>query len=209
MKTPLFYLIVTFLLAINTLQAQNNNNDVELIPKDAKLKSASMYVNPDKWYLDAGGGYYPKVNNASRAGQLSAGYRITPSIALGIGAAYWGRINLYERSAWGMGIQYRQTLWENFIAKAELGYVLKPYLNNDQLNRKLEYLAKSSTPLYYKFDFNWRIQHYLTLGVSACQTANLKFRSPLPDATTIIDNWRINAFTIQLGIALDSRDSNN
>jgi hypothetical protein len=49
----------------------------------------------------------------------------------------------------------------------------------------------------------------LTLGVSACQTATLKFRSPLPDATTILDNWRINAFTIQLGVALDARDSSH
>jgi hypothetical protein len=198
MKASLLYLTLTFLLTLTTLQAENNHIKPMHIPKDTTPKPESIHINPNKWYMDAGGGYFPRSNNSSWAGQLSAGYRITPTIALGIGGAYWGRINLYERSALGMGIQYRQTLWNYFIAKAEMGYVLKPYLNNDQLNRKLEYAPKSSTPLYYKFDLNWRIQHYLTLGVSACQTANLKFRSPLPDATIILDNWRINAFTIQL-----------
>lgn len=206
MKASLLYLALSFLLISNTLHAENSNTDPVLIPNSTTPQSESIYINPNKWYLDAGGGYFPKNKNASWAGQLSTGYRLTPTVALGIGGAYWGRINLYERSALGVGIQYRQTILSNFIAKAEMGYVVNAYLNNDQLNRKFEYAPKSSTPLYYKFDLNWRIQHYLTLGVSACQTANLKFLSRLPDATTVLDNWRINAFTIQLGIALDSRD---
>jgi hypothetical protein len=208
MKKIIFYLTLFSLLSRHTAQAQNGESTPSPTPKDSALSFApQLFINADKWYLDASGGYFPKSGNSSWAAQLGVGYRITPTIALGIGTTYWGRVGPYKRSAWGIGGQYRQTLWEDFIAKAEVGYVLKASLVNDFLNRKIAYEAKPSTPLYYKFDLNWRIRHFLTLGISFHQTLNLKFLSIFPDTSTILDTWRINAFTVQLGIALDSQES--
>jgi hypothetical protein len=202
MKRTIFYLTLIFLLAHNNVQAQNG----ESMP--APPPAPQLSINPDKWYVDASGGYFPRKDNSSWAAQASVGYRLSPTIALGIGGTYWGRVSLYKRSALGIGVQYRQVFWDYFIAKAEAGYVLKASLFNDFLDKEVEYVAKSSTPLYYKFDLNWRIRHYLTLGVSFHQTSNLKFLSRFPDTSTILDTWRINAFTVQLGIALDTPESN-
>ncbi len=208
MKAIIFYLIFTFLFSLNTAQAQKSESTPSPTPKDSALSLLpQLSINPDKWYVDASGGYFPKSDNSSWAAQLGVGYRFTPTIALGIGTTYWGRVSPYQRSALGIGGQYRQTLWDNFIAKVEVGYVLKAALVNDFLDRKIVYEPKSSTPLYYKFDLNWRIRHYLTLGVSFHQTRNLKFLSSFPDTSTVLDNWRINAFTVQLGFALDSQES--
>lgn len=209
MKAYLFSLMIIVLFTPHGLEAQNSMNSSLPIMENTNDYSERLTFNPDKWYLDVSGGYFPRNNNSSWSAQLGAGYRLSPTIALGIGSAYWGRISLYERSALGIGVQYRQIFWEKFIAKVEGGYLLKTQLSNDLLERRIEYLAKSSTPLYYKFDLNYRIRHFVTLGISVYQTCNLKFLSHLSDASTILDTWRINAFTLQLGIALDTRTSNN
>jgi hypothetical protein len=209
MKAGVFSLIIILCLTSQCLQAQNSISNTFPTSKSAKGYSESITFNPDKWYLDASGGFFLRNNSSSWSAQLGAGYRLSPTAALGIGSANWGRISLYGRSAMGIGVQYRQILWDNFIAKIEGGYVLKSQLKNDSLERRIEYFAKSSTPLYYKFDLNWRIRHFLTLGISAYQTGNLKFLSYFPDTSTILDTWRINAFTVQLGIALDTRDADN
>jgi hypothetical protein len=209
MKAYFFSLMLIPLLAPQLLQAQNSTSSAHYTSKSAKNYSEPITFNPEKWYLDAAGGFFPRNNSSSWSAQLGAGYRLSPTSALGISSAYWGRISLYDRNALGIGVQYRQILWNTFIAKIEGGYVLKSQLRNDSLERRIEYFAKSSTPLYYKFDLNWRIRHFLTLGISAYQTGNLKFLSYFPDTSTILDTWRINAFTIQLGIALDARDTDN
>jgi hypothetical protein len=210
MKKTIFYFTLIFLplLSLNSTQAQNNEKSPSPTPKDSALSFVpQLSINPDKWYIDASGGYYPKSDNSSWAAQLGLGYRIKPTIALGIGATYWGRVSLYQRSAWGIGVQYRQLLGDYFIAKAEVGYVVKAALANDFLDSRITYEAKSSTPIYYKLDLNWRIRHFLTLGVSFHQTRSLKFLSSFPDTSTVLDTWRINAFTVQLGIALDTPES--
>lgn len=208
MKKTIFYLTLIFLLSLHNAQAQKGESIPSPTPKDSTTSLVpQFFINPDKWYVDASGGYYPKSDNSSWAAQASVGYRLSPTIALGIGGTYWGRVSLYQRSAFGIGGQYRQTLWENFIAKAEVGYVLKASLANDFLDRKIAYEAKTSTPLYCKIDLNWRIRHFLTLGVSFHQTTKLKFLSNFPDTSTVLDTWRINAFTVQLGIALDTPES--
>jgi hypothetical protein len=191
-----FYLsIIVLSFGINDLSGQNRNQMDETGPN----------INLERFYLDAGGGYFPENGNASWAGQLSVGYRLKPNIALGVGAAYWGRINVYERSAWGLGVQYRQRIW-NINVKAEVGGVLKSAMYDGKLNRKMDHIAASFPTLYYKLDINWRIWHYLTLGISASQTNNLTFRRYLNDATSTFESWRINALTLQLGIALDTKD---
>lgn len=209
MKGHIFSLMVIALLCTHKSQAQNGDNSFTTFKKVAKSYSDPLSINPDNWYLDAGGGYFPADNASSLAGQIGAGYRLSPTSAVGVTGAYWGRISLYKRSAIGIGLQYRHILWDNFIAKAECGYVLKGYLQNNLLNRTIEYVAKSSTPLYYKVDFHWRIQHFMTLGITAYQSSLLKFRSRFPDAfvSPTLDSWRINAITIQLGVALDTRNS--
>jgi hypothetical protein len=205
MKAYLFSLLVLSTLIFNTLQAQNGESNFMASLKTQSTDSDPLSTDRTKWYLDAGGGYFPANNANSWAGQIGAGYRLSPNSALGIGGAYWGRISTYERSALGIGVQYRRILWDNFIAKIEGGYLIKANVNNLDVDKFMTYIAQSSTPLYYKCDLHWRIQHFLTLGISAYQTANLKFLRHLPDASTILDTWRINAFTIQLGIALDTR----
>jgi hypothetical protein len=191
-----FYLsIILFSFSLSGLLGQNRN----------QMDETGTNINLERIYLDVGGGYFPENGNASWAGQLGVGYRLKTNIALGVGAAYWGRINVYERSAWGLGVQYRQRVW-NINVKAEVGGVLKPVMFDGKLNRKMDHIAASFPTPYYKLDINWRIWHYLTLGISACQTNNLTFRRYLPDATSTLDNWRINALTVQLGVALDTKD---
>jgi hypothetical protein len=209
MRGHIFYLMLITLLCIPKSQAQNSNKSFSTAKKAVKLDGDPLSINPDNWYLDAGFGYFPATNASSLAGQIGAGYRLSLTSAVGIAGANWGRISLYQRSAIGIGLQYRHILGDNFIAKAECGYVLKAYLNNDVLNRTFEYVSKSSTPLYYKVDLHWRAQHFLTLGISAYQSSPLKFRTYFPDASVspILNSWRINAITIQLGVALDTRNS--
>ena len=201
---PTLSLILSITLSINNLYGQDKPN-VAPPPSDTSHYADAWAINFDKFYADAGGGYFPQSGNASWAAQLSAGYRLTPKIAMGVGTAYWGRVNTYERSAFGIGVQYRHQVW-NVLLKGEIGYVLKPMMYDHKLNRKMDYVAQSSTPPYYKLDINWRIRHYLTLGISATQSGSLNFRRYVNDATSTIDNWRINALTVQLGIALDSRN---
>jgi hypothetical protein len=205
MKAYLFSLLILSTLIFNRLQAQNSESSFTTPSMTKQPDSAPLSINPSKWYLDAGGGYFPANNAASFAGQIGGGYRLSPASALGVGGAYWGRVSTYQRSAMGIGLQYRHILWDNFIAKIEGGYVLKAYISNEEVDRNMTYIAESSTPLYYKCDLHWRIRHFLTLGISAYQTTNLKFIRHLPHASTILDTWRINAFTVQLGIALDTR----
>jgi hypothetical protein len=202
MKSILPLIAVTSLF-INNLYGQQKTN-IALPPADTSYY-ADTWINFEKFYADAGGGYFPQSGNASWAGQLSTGYRLTPKIGMGVGAAYWGRVNTYERSAFGIGVQYRHQIW-NVLLKGEIGYVLKPAMYDNNLGRKMDYIAKSSTPPYYKLDINWRIRHYMTLGISVIQSGSLNFRRYVNDATSTIDSWRINALTVQLGIALDTPD---
>jgi hypothetical protein len=205
MKASLFSLMAFSVLMFNRVQAQSSESNTTTSIK--QTYSDPLSTNLEKWYLDAGGGYFPANNADSWAGQIGAGYRLSSRSALGIGAAYWGRISTYERSSMGIGLQYRHNLGSNFIGKIEGGYVLNANLVNEAVDKDLTYMAKSSTPLYYKCDLNWRIGHFFTLGVSAYQTTNLKFLRHLFDASTTLETWRINAFTLQLGIALDTRNS--
>lgn len=208
MKGHSIFPLVIALISTYKPQAQNSSNSFTTTKTTNKFYSDPLSINPDNWYLDAGVGYFPADNASSLAGQLGAGYRLSPTSAVGITGAYWGRISLYRRSAIGIGLQYRHILGDNFIAKAECGYVLKGYLQNELLSRTFEYVAKSSTPLYYKVDFHWRIQHFLTLGITAYQSSPLKFRSRFPDnfVAPTLDSWRMNAITVQLGVALDTRN---
>ena len=171
----LLALILSITLSINNLCGQEKIK-VASPPLDTGHYSDAWRIDFDKFYADAGGGYFPQSGNASWAAQLSAGYRLTPKIAMGVGANYWGRVNTYERSALGLGVQYRHQIW-NVLLKGEIGYVLKPMMYDHQLNRKMDYVAQSSTPPYYKLDINWRIRHYLTLGISATQSGSLDRKS--------------------------------
>jgi hypothetical protein len=198
--------LIFFLLSINSLCGQNEKPTLPLPPLDTTHHTVFSDIDYEKIYLDAGGGYFPESGNNSWAGQLSAGYRFNPKAALGLGVAYFGRASLYERRALGLGVQYRQTIWRALNAKIEVGYVLNSMMYDHKLDKKMDYLAASSSPIYYKFDLNWRIKHYLTLGISVAQTNNLSFRRYVSDAVSIVDVWRVNALTIQLGVALDTPD---
>ncbi len=205
MKT-LSLLIIFLTLSINILCAQNEKPTLPLPPLDTSRRWTFSDIDFEKIYFDASGGYFPESGNASWAAQLSAGYRLNSKAALGLGATYWGRASLYERRALGLGIQYRRTIWRALNAKMEVGYVLNSTMYDHKLDRKMAYLTASSSPIYYKFDINWRIKRYLTLGISVSQTNNLSFRRYVSDAVSTVDAWRVNAFTVQLGIALDTPD---
>lgn len=155
-------------------------------------------------YLDAGGGYFPQRDNASWAAQLSFGTRLNNKSALGIGGSYWGRIQTYKRSALGVGLQYRLSFWDNFIGKIEGGYLLNRSMHDGVLDQDMVFVSESSRPFYYKMDINVRFLRHFTVGFSACQSGNLLFRRFAGQKSETTDSWRINAFTLQLGIALDA-----
>jgi hypothetical protein len=160
-------------------------------------------IDYDRFYIDAAVGYFPQSGNASWATQLSVGTRLNEASSLGIGATYWGRIQTYKRSALGIGLQYRRRFWENFIGKIEGGYLLNHTIYDGVLNKNMVFISESSRPFYYKIDLNVRFMNYFTFGVSACQSGSLFFRRYAGLGSETVDQWRINAFTIQLGIALE------
>jgi hypothetical protein len=170
------------------------------------LAQNSGFINYNTLYLDAAAGYYPQPDNASWATQLSVGTRLNDVSALGIGAAYWGRVQAYRRSALGIGIEYRHSFWENFIAKVEGGYLLDRTMYDDVLKNNMVFIPESSRPFYYKLDLNLRFLDRFTIGISACQSGNLFFRRAAGLGSETVDSWRINAFTVQLGIALDGKE---
>jgi hypothetical protein len=159
----------------------------------------------DLFYLDASVGYFPQRDNESWAAQLSVGTRLNEQSALGIGGTYWGRIQTYRRAALGIGLQYRQSFWENFIAKIEGGYLLDRTMYDGVLKKDMDFISASSRPFYYKIDVNVRFLTHFTIGVSACQSGNLFFRRYEGFGNELVDKWRINAFTVQLGIALNTQ----
>lgn len=201
-------LIVAATLPLSILRGQTNK-PILLPPLDTSRQRIFSNIDYEKIYFDAGGGYFPESGNNAWAGQLSGGYRFNSKSALGIGATYWGRTGIYERRAWGLGVQYRRTFWAFLNLKIEVGYVVKATMYDNNLDRKMTYFAASSSPIYYKFDAHWRVRHYLTLGISACQTRDLSFNRYVSDLISTTDVWRINALTVQLGIALDTFNSAN
>jgi hypothetical protein len=191
-----------------TLVTQQNalSKGVQSRTADAKQRTASLpALDYDLFYLDASVGYFPQRDNASWAAQLSVGTRLNEQSALGIGGTYWGRIQTYRRAALGIGLQYRQSFWENFIAKIEGGYLLDRTMYDGVLKKDMNFISASSRPFYYKLDLNVRFLTHFTIGVSACQSGNLYFRRYEGFGNELVDKWRINAFTVQLGIALNTR----
>jgi hypothetical protein len=174
----------------------------------SKEKSAAHTptINYNTLYLDAAVGYYPQPDNASWAAQLSIGTRLNDVSALGIGGAYWGRIQAYRRSALGIGIEYRRSFWENFIAKIEGGYLLNRTMYDDVLKNNMTFIPESSRPFYVKLDLNLRFLNRFTVGISACQSGDLFFKRAAGLGSETVDSWRINAFTVQLGIALEGQE---
>jgi hypothetical protein len=158
------------------------------ILSEEKSAAHTPTINYNTLYLDAAVGYYPQPDNASWATQLSIGTRLNDESALGIGGAYWGRIQAYRRSALGIGIEYRRSFWENFIAKIEGGYLLNRTMYDDVLKNNLRFLNR------------------FTVGISACQSGDLFFRRMAGLGSETVDSWRINAFTVQLGIALEGQE---
>jgi hypothetical protein len=194
----IYFLFIFYCAFLSNGIAQN----ASLISKEKSTDNTGS-INYDALYLDAAAGYYPQRDNSSWAAQLSIGTRLNEASGLGIGGAYWGRVQAYKRSALGVGLQYRRSFWENFIAKIEGGYLLNRTMYDDILKKNMVFVPESSRPFYYKIDINLRFLHYCTIGLSACQSGNLLFRRFAGSAAETVDSWRINAFTIQLGIALD------
>ena len=92
----------------------------------------------------------------------------------------------------------------NFIGKIEGGYLLNRSMHDGVLDQDMVFVSESSRPFYYKMDINVRFLRHFTVGFSACQSGNLLFRRFAGQKSETTDSWRINAFTLQLGIALDA-----
>jgi hypothetical protein len=178
---------------MNVASTENAANDPT---KDVPTHRNTLYV-------DAGGGYFPQKDNASWAAQLSFGTQLNKKSALGIGSSYWGRIQTYKRSALGLGLQYRRSFWDNFIGKIEGGYLLKQSMHDGTLHQDMIFVSEASRPFYYKMDINVRFLRYYTVGFSACQSGSMFFKRFAGQTSETFDSWRINAFTLQLGVALD------
>ena len=157
----------------------------------------------DRFYIDASAGYYPKSENASWAAQIGSGYRLNEQSAFGIGLGTWGRIQNYERSAAGIGLQYRHNYPQRLITKFEVGYLFVRTMHDNVLNRKMVYFPEKSKPYYATISAHWRVWRAVTLGVSASQTTEMFFNHYITETTVFESKWRINAFTIQLGVAFD------
>ena len=197
----LYIFISLFWTCWPTISAQNavvaaNENTAEIVSPTPNAHRNALYV-------DAGGGYFPQRDNASWAAQLGFGTKLNQKSALGIGASYWGRIQTYKRSALGLGLQYRLSFWDNFIGKIEGGYILKQAMHDGVLHQDMIFVSESSRPFYYKMDINVRFLKYCTVGFSACQSGNMFFKRFVGQKSETFDAWRINAFTLQLGVALD------
>lgn len=197
---PFFLLICVF---THSLSAQKR----AFVPTDKSAEKGTekeaTSVPYETLYFDASAGYFPQKDNASWAAQLSFGTRLNQKSALGIGGSYWGRIQTYKRAALGLGLQYRLSFWDNFIGKIEGGYLLKRTMHNGVLHQDMVFVAESSRPFYYKLDLNVRFLRYCTVGLSASQSGNLFFRRFAGLKSETIDPWRINALTLQLGVALN------
>ena len=76
-------------------------------------------------------------------------------------------------------------------------------MHDGTLNKDMEYLSETSKPIYFKLEAHWRLWRTLTLGIAATQSGDLFFKRFIDDTRTSNDLWRINALTIQLGIAID------
>ncbi len=200
-----FTLILSFCACLATMTAQNLVIAVTQNATDATTTTPETTPNAPRnaLYLDVSGGYFPQSDNASWAAQLGFGTKLNKQSALGIGASYWGRVQTYKRSALGLGLHYRLSFWNNFIGKIEGGYILKQAMHDGVLEQDMIFVSESSRPFYYKMDVNVRFLRYCTVGFSACQSGNMFFKRFAGQKSETIDAWRINAFTLQLGIALD------
>jgi hypothetical protein len=198
-------LIFSFCAAWATTAAQNRA--VSVAENAGHIKSVMPLAPPtlphNTLYVDAGGGYFPQTDNASWAAQLGFGTQLNQQSALGVGASYWGRIQTYKRSALGLGLHYRLSFWNNFIGKIEGGYILRQTMYDGVLGQDMIFVSESSRPFYYKMDINVRFLKHYTVGLSACQSGNMFFKRFTGQKSETLDAWRINAFTVQLGVALN------
>ena len=201
----LFTLIFLLCACLGTIAAQNS---VVAVTQNATETTTTTTETPpnthrNALYVDAGGGYFPQRDNASWAAQIGFGTKLNKQSALGIGGSYWGRVQTYKRSALGLGLHYRLSFWDNFIGKIEGGYILKQSMYDGVLGKDMIFVAESSRPFYYKMDLNVRFLKHYTVGFSACQSGNMFFKRFAGQKSETFDAWRINAFTLQLGVALN------
>jgi hypothetical protein len=194
--------ILFFLFCVNWVTITAQNTLVATTENTAETTSPTPHAPRNALYVDAGGGYFPQRDNASWAAQLGFGTMLNKQSALGIGASYWGRVQTYKRSALGLGLQYRLSFWDNFIGKIEGGYILKQAMHDGILGQDMIFVSESSRPFYYKMDINVRFLKYYTVGFSACQSGTMFFKRFAGQKSETFDSWRINAFTLQLGVAL-------
>lgn len=192
-----------FLLCVYSMTIDAQNTLAVPTENTAEIPLPTPNTPRNALYVDAGGGYFPQRDNASWAAQLGFGTTLNSKSALGIGASYWGRAQTYRRSALGLGLQYRLSFWDNFIGKIEGGYVLKQAMHDGVLGQDMIFVSESSRPFYYKMDINMRFLKYYTVGFSACQSGNMFFKRFAGQKSETFDSWRINAFTLQLGVALN------
>ena len=179
------------------------------------LKHPPQYVNAlhefdaTRLYFDANAGYYPKKGDASWAGQASSGYSLNDQSAIGIGVGVWGRRGLYQRTGLGAGIQYRHNFPQRLFLKGELGYLFLHKMYDNVLDKQMTYISGNSKPFYVHIAANWQFWRNLTIGIAASQSGSLYFNRVVDDNHTTKDLWRINAFTIQLGVVFDKNVNND
>lgn len=199
MKSTLTFFLL-FAIAQWTM-AQNNGILSENTPPQYEPSSGGIKLKD--LYFDANVGYFPKKENASWATQIGTGFCFNEQSAIGIGLGVWGREHVFRRVGMGLGVQYRHNYPHRLLLKAEFGYLLLHKMHDGTLNKDMEYLSETSKPIYFKLEAHWRLWRTLTLGIAATQSGDLFFKRFIDDTRTSNDLWRINALTIQLGIAID------
>ena len=165
--------------------------------------------NHKGFYIDASAGYFPHKRNASWAGQVSGGYCFNDQSAIGFGMGVWGRDNIYQRYGMGTGIQYRHNFPARLFLKGELGYMFLHKMYDKVLGNEMIYLSENSKPYYANISAHWRFWRNCVIGIAATQSGSLYFNRFVKENQTTKDLWRINAFTIQLGVFFDGNVGNN
>lgn len=196
--------ILTFFLVFAIAEwalAQNTGVLSENIPPQYDKSSGQFKLK--ELYFDANVGYFPQKENASWATQIGTGFCINEQSAVGIGAGVWGREHVFSRYGMGLGVQYRHNYPRRLLLKAEFGYLLLHKMHDGTLNKDMVFLSDASKPIYFKLEAHWRLWRILTLGVAATQSGDLFFERFVDNTRTSKDLWRINALTVQLGVAID------
>ena len=205
--------IVVFLCFFGLIQgitAQNNQRSNDSINESTppQYQKPLKAIDYSFLYLDVNIGYMPKKINASWAVKMSGGYTINEQSAIGIGVGAFGREDVFERSALGAGFQYRHNYPQRLIFKAEFGYLFQHKMHDGTTNKGMIYVAQHSKPIYFHLEAQWRLWRALTLGVAATQSGDLYFDRYIDEIRTMRSLWRINALTIQLGLAFDRHSTN-